>query len=192
MRPLPPVPPITPSGFFDPVWPRWLQLLRDRVLTLMPLLTYGSFYDTSVQSAAANTATAVTWDSTIVSNGVHIGTPSSRLVFTVAGTYNMEFSLQFSNSGAAADDVTVWLRQNGVDIPDSCGFVSVVSKHGSADGHMIVSWNEYLTVAAGDYIEMYWATALGTDTIETYPAQTTPFPRPRIPSAAITFTAVAA
>ncbi len=49
---LPPVPPITKSGFLDPVWPRWLRALQSRVsasLSNLKILTANGFAGTIVQ-----------------------------------------------------------------------------------------------------------------------------------------------
>ena len=55
---------------------------------------YGSFYDTTTQSAAALTVTAITFNSTELSYNVAIGTPTSRIVVTKAGIYNLQFSAE--------------------------------------------------------------------------------------------------
>jgi hypothetical protein len=54
--------------------------------------------------------------------------------------------------------VTVWLRKNGVDVAGSAGIVLVPPKHGSADGHILPSWNFLLDVVGGDYYEFVWST----------------------------------
>ena len=55
---------------------------------------YGTFYDTTTQTAAAiNTAYAVTFNSTDLSFGVSTGTPTSRIYVDSEGIYNFQFSL---------------------------------------------------------------------------------------------------
>lgn len=49
-QPLPPVPPLNPSGFMDPVWVRWLQLLRVRLISSL----------TAAQITASNGFSGVT------------------------------------------------------------------------------------------------------------------------------------
>jgi len=57
-------------------------------------LRYGTFYDTTTQTAAAiNTATAITFNSTDLSFGVSIGTPASRIYVDSEGVYNFQFSM---------------------------------------------------------------------------------------------------
>jgi hypothetical protein len=147
---------------------------------------YGSFYDTTTQSAAALTVTAITFNSTELSYNVSIGTPTSRFVVAKAGIYNIQFSAEISNPSAAIDDVTIWLRQNGVNIPNSAGIVGTPSKHGAINGHTIIGWNYILQAAANDYFELYWITDNGTTQILTYPASTVAPIHPQAPSMILT------
>lgn len=147
---------------------------------------YGSFYDTTTQSAAALTVTAITFNSTDLSYNVAIGTPASRIVVTRAGIYNLQFSAEISNPSAAIDDVTIWIRQNGIDIPNSAGIVGTPAKHGAINGHTIIGWNYILQAAANDYFELYWITDNGTTQILTYPASTVAPIHPQAPSMILT------
>ena len=147
---------------------------------------YGSFYDTTTQSAAALTIAAITFNSTSLSYNVAIGTPTSRIVVTRAGFYNIQFSAQISNPSASIDDVTIWIRQNGVDVADSAGLVGTPAKHGAVNGHTIIGWNYILQAAASDYFELYWTTDNGTTQILTYPASATAPIHPRAPSMILT------
>lgn len=144
---------------------------------------YGSFYDTTTQSGVALTATAITFNSTSLSYNVAIGSPTSRIVVTRAGIYNVQFSAQISNPSATIDDVTIWIRQNGVNIADSAGIVGTPEKHGGIDGHTVIGWNYVLQAAANDYFELYWITDSGTTQLLTYPASAS---HPRAPSMILT------
>jgi hypothetical protein len=56
---------------------------------------------------------------TDISNGVSISASAgdtSRIKFTNAGVYNVQFSAQFSNSDNSIQDVVIWVRKNGTDI----------------------------------------------------------------------------
>ena len=155
-------------------------------ITIASDKAYGSFYDTTTQSAAALTATAITFNSTELSYNVAIGTPTSRFVVTRAGIYNIQFSAEISNPSAAIDDVTIWIRQNGVNLANSAGIVGSPPKHGAINGHTIIGWNYILQAAANDYFELYWITDNGTTQILTYPASATPPIHPQAPSMILT------
>ena len=144
---------------------------------------YGSFYDTTTQSGVALTATAITFNSTELSYNVAIGSPTSRFVVTRAGIYNIQFSAEISNPSVAIDDVTIWIRQNGVNLANSAGIVGTPPKHGGVNGHTIIGWNYILQAAANDYFELYWITDNGTTQILTYPASAS---HPQAPSMILT------
>jgi hypothetical protein len=109
-----------------------------------------------------------------VSMTIGTGGTNSRITFSAAGTYNIQFSAQFQNTDNSAHDVQIWLRKNEVDVTGSTGFVSVPAKHAGADGHSITGWNFVFTAAANDYYEFYWQTDNTGVSIHTYPGGTTP------------------
>jgi len=151
--------------------------------------SYGSFYDTTDQTAAdTTTAYAVTLNTTDISQGVSIEN-SSQITVAEAGIYNLQFSIQFVNANANAQDTSVWLRQNGVDVPASNGDSSIPAKHGSTNGKLIVAWNYFLTAAAGDFFELMWSTDSSDISIQYIDAQTSPT-RPVTPSVILTVTRV--
>jgi hypothetical protein len=116
---------------------------------------YGAFSSDQDQTATANTATLMTLNTTDFSNGVSI--TSSKITVVNSGIYNLQFSAQFQNTDTAFQDVYIWLRQNGVDIPGSTGFVSIPNRHAGTNGHAIVGWNYFLSMEASDYVEIYWS-----------------------------------
>jgi hypothetical protein len=138
-------------------------------LTPIPLevqtLRYGSFFDTTTQSTAANTPVALTYNTTDISRGVYIGTTTSRVYFTYAGVYNLQFSVQLENSDASLQDVDIWLRVDGVDVAGSNGKLSIQNRHGGVDGHDIKGWNFFLTLYAGQYVEIVWCPTSASVTI---------------------------
>lgn len=116
---------------------------------------YGAFSSDQDQTATANTATLMTLNTTDFSNGVSIS--SSKITVAAAGIYNLQFSTQFQNTDTAFQDAYIWLRQNDVDITGSTGFVSIPNRHAGTDGHIIIGWNYFLSMAANDYVEIYWS-----------------------------------
>ena len=116
---------------------------------------YGAFSSDQDQTATANTATLMTLNTTDFANDVSIS--SSKITVVNAGIYNLQFSAQFQNTDTAFQDVYIWLKQDGVDIPGSTGFVSIPNRHAGTDGHTIVGWNYFLNMEAADYVEIYWS-----------------------------------
>lgn len=138
---------------------------------------YGAFQDTTDQTATANTATVMTFNTTDFSNGVVVDS-GSKLRVSQAGIYNLQFSVQFQNADTQLHDVSIWLRQDaagaGTDIAGSAGLISVPNSHGGIDGHSIVGWNYFVTLNANDFVEIWWSTPSTQVTIQAYPAGTSP------------------
>lgn len=117
------------------------------------------------------------------------GTCSSKIICEVAGTYNIQFSVQMVNTDANIHDIDIWMRKNGTDVADTNSQFSVPNKHGSVDGHLIGALNLFIDLAADEYIELMWATADATTTIQYIGAQTGPV-RPAAPSVILTVSLV--
>jgi len=153
---------------------------------------YGAFSSGVDQSATANTATLMTLNTTDFANGVSIS--SSKITVANAGIYNLQFSAQFQNTDNQIQDISIWLRQNGTDIPGSTGLVSIPARKSASAGeeaHQITGWNYYVSMAENDYIEIYWSTTLASVTIQYYAATTGPV-RPATQSVVATLSFVSA
>lgn len=153
---------------------------------------YGSFADTTTQTAAANTATVMTFNTTDFASNVSVvtsGGKASRITVANAGIYNFQWSGQFQNTNNQLHDVSVWVRKNGTDVVGSTGLISIPNSHGGVNGHTIAGWNFLFTLAANDYIELWWSTDSTLVTIEAYAAGTSPT-RPSTSSLVATMTFV--
>jgi hypothetical protein len=150
---------------------------------------YGAFQDSTDQAAASTTAAyAVTLNTTDYAVGVAV-VSSSQITVRSAGVYNIQFSFQFANTSVAIQDVDVWFRKNGTNVVGSNSKFSVPNSHGGTDGHLIAALNFYIQLAAGDYVQIMWATTSTDVTIEHLAAQTSPT-RPTTPSAIVTINKV--
>jgi hypothetical protein len=157
-------------------------------------LPYGSFADTTDQPVVANTATVMTFNTTDFANGVSIVTSgglASRFTVTNPGIYNFQWSGQFQNTDSQLHDASIWIRKNGTDVVGSTGYISVPNSHGGIDGHGIYGWNFLFSLAANDYIELWWESDNAAVSIQAYPAGTSPT-RPSTSSLVATMTFVSA
>jgi hypothetical protein len=147
---------------------------------------WGSFWDTTMQTAAAiNTPQVITINtSDTANNGVSIAS-GSQITFGYAGVYSLTFSIQFTNTSTANGSTQVWLKKNGTNLPDTNSHYDVPDKQGSSFSTEILTVNFVLTLAANDYIQVFWQTATTAVLIETLAASGG---YPRTPS--IIFTAV--
>ncbi len=148
-------------------------------------------YGTGTGGAGTYTvSTSATVASTTVTGSVQ-----SKLVVEHTGIYNIQFSVQTKNVSAQAYDLDIWLRQDGagdgVDIVGSRGSVTVGAKHGSVDGGSITGWNYFVSLLAGEFVELWWSVNSVDVTIPAYPATTGPV-RPSTASAVVTMSFVSA
>ena len=134
---------------------------------------YGAFSSNQDQTTTANTATLMTLNTTDFSNDVSIS--SSKITVVNPGIYNLQFSVQLENADNAPQDTFIWLKQNGVDIVGSTGKVGMPARKSPGDPfHSIFGWNYFVSMAASDYIEIYWSTTDVDVTIQFYPASGSP------------------
>lgn len=148
---------------------------------------------TEAQSLSSPTvAAAIALLQTTSSNEVALdATDKTKIVFDLAGYYNIQFSVQMLSFDNTIDNVVFWWRLNGVDIPYSAGIATVPSKHAGGAGAAIISWNLVQPVEAGDYIQLLFASDTGNTVCATYPAGVAPV-HPVSPSVIITATFVSA
>jgi hypothetical protein len=158
------------------------------------LAYWGSFWDTTTQTAAAvNTAYPITINTADPANNGVTVVSGSRITFQYAGVYSVTFSAQFTNSDTQIHDANIWLRKNNAgssgDVPDTDSKFSIPNSHGGTSGNLVGTVNYVLSLNAGDYLELIWATNNTAVTLTSIPAGTTPV-SPRIPSIILTATQV--
>jgi hypothetical protein len=165
------------------------QWIASNTATPTPTGYYGAFQDDTTQTAvSANTAYPVKFNTTDLSNGVTVVNDGSanltRVTIANTGIYNVQFSLQLEKTGGSGNFIIdIWLRKNGVDIPDTSGKVVLT---GSANASPIVAaWNYLLDLAGGDYVQLMWSTTNNNAIIF---AQGPVAPHPGVPSSILTVT----
>jgi hypothetical protein len=143
---------------------------------------YGAFHSTATQTAAAiNTAYPMTLNATDLSFGVYTGTPNSRIYIDTEGIYNFQFSAQLDKISGGVGLVFIWVRVNGIDIPDSATQIRIQGNNAET----VAAWNFVLSLNAGDYFELTWST---DDTSCQILASAASAPHPGIPSVILTVT----
>ena len=142
---------------------------------------FGAFSSLLDQTAASTTvAYAITFNSTDINQSVEVAN-NSRIVVLYSGIYNLQFSIQFVNTDTQIHDVDVWAAINGTNVANSNSRFSVPNRHGGVDGHLIAALNLFLTMQAGDYVELYWHTTNTAVSVEYLSSGSSPT-RPATPS----------
>lgn len=133
--------------------------------TIQQMQYYGVFVKSTDQSPAAiNTEYLLTFDSTEISNGVAIGTPTSRIIVPASGLYRLDANLQLTSGSSSAKNVWVWFKKNGTAIPNSARLVTSDLNN----GYIPLAMQEPVSLDANDYIELAFAadsTAVTVDNV---------------------------
>jgi hypothetical protein len=129
----------------------WLSRLQAQI---DQPVSYAEIIKTADQVAAViNTATAVTWTSAGIAQGVSIGSPASRIVMARAGTYKFDLFAQLSSTSASAKNLWLWFAKNGTAIANSAAIETETGNNAFAS----MFRSELIEVSAGDYVEAFFA-----------------------------------
>lgn len=144
---------------------------------------YAIVFDASNQTFAANTPTAVEFDTAGLLVGLTLPT-ATRLTFGSAGVYEITARLQFSNVDITDHDAKVWFRLDGANIVNSASIVTVPK---AADGGAItLAITGFTPITAGQYMEIVVAVEDADVSLAFTAATTSPYVSPATPSAIMT------
>lgn len=144
---------------------------------------YASYLSTVDQTAAlVNTGQPVTLDTTTESNNFTL-VNNSEITATVAGIYNLQFSLQLISAGGGGHIVEVWLVKEGTAVPDSNTRFHLKN----ANEEVCASLNYVFSLGAGEDVQLYWATDNISVKLAALPSVTD---GPDVPSAIVTIVPV--
>ena len=151
---------------------------------------YGAFYDISTQTlTGVNQAKRLDIANTFEANGISLS--GNKIVFNNIGTYELIFSIQYKNISQNQEDIYIWYRKNGVDIPYSSSVFTIPArKSAGIPAHLIAVTPFIATLAASDFIEIYWHCNNTGVTVETFTTHNNPT-IPDTPGVIITATQVA-
>ena len=111
---------------------------------------YGNFFDTTTQTiVGVNTHQPVRLNTTDLSNQVSIAN-SSHIVIANSGVYNIQFSLQIDKTQGSGAHIYIWLRKNGLDVPNSATELAVQG----TSSEIVAAWNFVVASNANDYYEL--------------------------------------
>lgn len=118
-----------------------------------PVASYYSMVTQPITNYNATTPaplpTVFTYNNTAVQQSISL-VSGSRLTVGVTGIYEAYYSIQLHRTqGGSGAFIYIWVRKNGVDVPDTNGRVTTNSNNG--DTLPIVPY--ILSLNAGDYIE---------------------------------------
>ena len=133
---------------------------------------YGSFLRTTTQTNTGGaTGQAAIFDTTVASNNFSV-VGGTQITAAVAGTYTIVATYQVAKTDTGTDDINVWFKKNGTNVPNSAFNLTLVGNNAA----QLATTPWIITLAAGDQIEAWWWSAdanailLGEPAAAPYPA----------------------
>ena len=144
--------PLSPDSFLRSYFDQFASMLRVYFNQLDSYHTVtnaaiGNFQARTTQTlSGANTAKLVTLDTVVETEGVNLDTTTYRVSVMQSGRFIFVFDI----AGSSSVTRYLWFRLNGVDV--------VESTHNTAGSTV-------LNLIPSDYVELYWASSNGADTL---------------------------
>lgn len=145
---------------------------------------YGFFTDGTQTNPVANAVNIATFSNTGPSNGVSL-VGNTQITVANAGTYTKLFTAIVAKTSGGTSSISMWLRYNGADVPDSRQDLELVNTLAL----IFTSGNFTLNMAAGSNVQLCWSSADTTVTLQALPAAVTPI-RPTGASLKLTLTRI--
>lgn len=153
---------------------------------------YGSFYDTTTQFMGSTaTEKPMALNHTDFVKGMNL-VSGNTIRLDNAGKYSIQFSVQFQKLTGGTAQADIWLRKNGVDVPDTNGSIIITGGSGTKS-RKVISWNWFIDAAATDEYQLVWWSDYTDLALLALPAVTGTEPppnRPTTPSVIVTVTQV--
>lgn len=155
--------------------------------------TYGCFHKTvTIQAGAANTVYPFDWYANttahVATQGISVSADSpSNVIISTTGSYTVALEMQVRSTVNAIREAYLWLAVNNVNKSESTIKAEIKSGGGGADAHQVITKLWLLEdIQANDAVEVRFAVNDPSGiSLEYIPAQTTPYIRPAVPSAAL-------
>ena len=176
-----PTGPTGPQGDPGPVGPTGPQGDPGPVGPAGGFGSYGSFLDLQTQTnTSPGNPVPILLRMTDLTSGVSV-VNGTDITVDDTGIYNIAFSAQISKTDAGTDTVYLWLRVNGIDVPDSNTALVLIG----GGAKQVAAWNFFASLAAGQHATLMWASVDANARILYEDDTATPY-GPAIPSMIVT------
>jgi hypothetical protein len=152
--------------------------------------TYIALSSDQDQTGNVSTGTVMTFSTVDIQDSITL-VSGSRITVPNTGVYNLQFSAQIVNTDNEQHNVKIWFRINGSDVTNSATDITIPSrKTSNIYGYGVAAWNIFLSLTAGQYVELVWLPSSTLVTLEHVPLSESPAV-PAIPSIIATMNQVA-
>jgi hypothetical protein len=142
--------------------------------TIFSSLARGSYYSVNNQiPTSINSAIPMEFETIDFQSGIQlIGTDTIEVLKN--GVFNVQFSAQLSRtSGGSSQQISIWFRKNGFDIPNSNTHLSIQANAGK----LVASWNYFFNLNQNDKIQiMFSVTSTAIELLFETPNLSVPHP----------------
>lgn len=146
-------------------------------------VTAGTRIVRQITGTAGSTGTYEVSVSQTVSSTTITGDLPSKITVDQAGIYDLQFSAQFVNTTNDVQEIDVWFRVNGTDVPNSNSQFGIKPRKSiSAASRLIAALNFFLELQASDYVEIMWRVSDSGVSLEHFAAVSASGSTPAIPA----------
>ena len=146
-------------------------------------VTAGTRIVAQLTGTAGGTGTYTVSASQTVASTTITGELPSKLTVAQPGIYDLQFSAQFVNTTNDVQEIDIWFRINGTNVPNSNSQFGIKQRKsiGTAS-RLIASMNFALNLEAEDYVELMWHVSDSGVSLEHFAAVTASATTPDIPA----------
>ncbi len=128
------------------------------------------------------TAKAMSFNTIDGSDGVGLEN-NTKITFSQAGVYDIQFSAQLYDTGGTSHDIFIWLKRSGSNEPATSTRLQMANNL----DYLVAAWNWFIEIDnTEDYIEIWWYVNSLNVSLEQIPAQAGPPAIPATPSIILT------
>jgi hypothetical protein len=138
--------------------------------------SHAVFYHTGSVSGSANTEYFFPHSSVALQTDVDI-VDQNKIIVTQAGVYKLTFTMQVIHTSGGSATISVWLKKNGNNIPDSTTDLYVAGNQVP----YLFAMDYIVDLQAGDFIQIAWSDTDGAVTFPYIGTRSNPV-RPAVPS----------
>ena len=155
--------------------------------TIFSNLARGSYYSVNNQIATVpNTPNSMEFSTIDFESGVQL-IASDTIEVLKNGVFNVQFSAQLSRtSGGSSQQISIWFRKNGINIPNSNTHLNVQANAGK----LVAGWNYFFDLNQNDTIQIMYSVTSTTIQLLHENADLV-VPHPATPSVIVTINQVA-
>jgi hypothetical protein len=157
------------------------DLYKTPPITPLTPVSYGSFFSTQTQAAAAiNTATAISYNNADAAYGIYRD-PSDNTKIKVSrpAIYNVQFSVQVDKTSGGTGQFYIWPAINGTAVSNSASLIQIQGNN----AEIFSAANFFLPLSNGDYFQLYFSVSDLSVQLQQFAAAA---PVPAIPSIILT------